>query len=200
MTCPDCNYQWIPAKSKRLVVCPNCDHLERTGESLVAMKKRKARESAAASAARSAAKMKKAVPKELAKFSKKGKAQATQVTAMKARVKEGAADGDSFVRCEGCYRYFKGLDASHKVSLARSAELAASAENIRLLCRECHMKWESSVVTEMIELRCFEEDMEYLLDFDPERFWKIFHRLLDEQALRPTSKLEAIISRLEKLE
>jgi hypothetical protein len=165
------------------------------------MKKRKEKERLIASQTILQAKAKASRKNHLIKqFSKKGAIQASQVAATKKKVREDAAEGEEFARCEGCYGYFKGLDASHKVSLARNSELAADPSNIRLFCRECHLKWESSVASEMVELRCFEEDMAYLLDFDPERFWKIFHRLLDEQNARPTAKLGAIIGRLEKLE
>lgn len=201
MTCPECTYQWVPAKSKRLVFCPNCRHLEVTGETLVDMKKRKAKEQAAAAQERAKLKAKASRKSHLIKqYSEKGKRQALQVTATKKLIREEHSDGEEFARCEGCHQYFRGLDASHKVSLARNSELAADPDNIRLLCRDCHLKWESSVAVDMIELKCLEEDLAYLLDFDPERFWKIFHRLLDEQSLRPTAKLGAIISRLEKLE
>lgn len=200
MTCPDCKYQWVPALSKRVIACPNCLHKERTGESLVDYKKRKARESLEASRLRAKAKADAIQKSNIPQRSEKGRKLAALVVATKAKLKDEHSDGEEYARCEGCHQYFKGLDASHKVSLARSLALAADPDNIRLLCRDCHNKWESSVASEMVQLKCFEDDMGYLLDFDPERFWKIFHRLIGDNNQKPTPKLEAIIRRLEKLE
>jgi DNA-directed RNA polymerase subunit M/transcription elongation factor TFIIS len=202
MVCPDCDFKWVPARSKRLAVCPNCDHLDRKGESLVDMRKRKAKEALLASQLRAKEKQRlnPAKPTKLPRFSEKGAKQAREVAAAKKKVSEDAADGGEFIRCEGCRAYFKGLDRSHKIPLAHSGVLASDPNNLRLFCRQCHDRWESNNAEEMIKLHCFEEDMHYLLDMDPERFWKRFHKLTDEYSLRPTPKLGAIISRLEKLE
>lgn len=136
------------------------------------------------------------------KFSAKGKRQAVEVAATKKKVKTEALEG-GFICCDGCERYFDTIDASHKVPLSQSTDLASTASNLRLFCRRCHNKWEHGTVPEMIELNCFEEDMHFLLDMDPERFWKIFYRLLDEYNHCPVDKpyvekLGRIIGNLEK--
>lgn len=132
--------------------------------------------------------------------SAKGAKREREISKTKVKVKAEAADGQSFVECAGCGNFFSGLDGSHKVQLSKTLELASEAANIRLLCRKCHSAWGEGTVAEMIELRCFCEDMAYLLYFDPERFWKIHFRLVDEYLVRPTPKLGRVISKLESLE
>ena len=193
--CDDCNYEWIQAKSKRVVCCPNCEHIEKHGESIFAMKKRKQKEQAEKWQKRAQEKRKANPPAQRARIeqlSAKGKIKARQVAQMKREVKMDAAEGE-YVQCRGCDRHFQTIDASHKVPLSQSLALAANPENITLLCRDCHNKWEHGTVPKMIELKCFVDDMHYLFDMDPERFWKIFHRCLDEYGKAPTLKLKAVI-------
>lgn len=201
ITCPDCSFRFVPAKSKRVVVCPNCDCYDRTGEYLVDQKKRRAKELLIASQKRAAERAKLKTPPKiaLARFSKKGLAQANAVSKAKREAKEEALEG-GFVKCHGCGHFFDTIDGSHKVPLSQSHALAAVPGNIRLLCRSCHDKWEHGTIPKMIELRCFVEDMHFLLDMDPERYWKIHFRVLDEYNLRPTPALERVISKLESLD
>ena len=177
--CSDCDYVYMEAKSKRINPCPNCEHLERHGISLVDAKKKKQQQQQQASRKRTEEKMRLKPPKNYAipKFSKKGKVQANRMAAMKNELKHAHTEGQEYGQCEGCLQFFKGLDASHKVPLSQSIALASEPENIRLLCRECHNKWEHGTVHQIIQLECFEEDMLYLLDMDPERFWKIYYRM-----------------------
>ena len=136
---------------------------------------------------------------KIAAMSDKGKIAARSVSKMKADAKTEAADGN-YVQCKGCKKHFQTIDASHKVPLSQSLALAANPENITLLCRDCHLKWENGTVQKLIELDCFVDDMRYLFDADPERFWKIFYRCLDEHEKKPTPKLGRVISKLETLD
>jgi len=136
--------------------------------------------------------------KQIKKFSEKGRKQDTEVRVTKNRLREVAADGQSFVSCGGCGGFFKNLDCSHKISLSKSAQLASAPENIRLLCRQCHLRWESLNANERIELKCFVQDMRFLFDFDQAGFVVRFNRMLDEYNARPTPKLERVLGKLEK--
>ena len=200
-TCPACSFPIQFAPSKRVQVCKNCQSVAKTGKSLKEIAREKSRASLERSRLKSQEKQKQKVrlPAALAKFSKKGKRQALQIAATKNKMKREALDGDH-VACEGCGNFFDTIDASHKIPLSKSSELAAMPGNIRLFCRGCHLRWESTNAAQMIELNCLVEDMQFLLDFDPERFWKIHFRLVDEYNARPTPKLGMVISELEKLE
>lgn len=199
--CETCNYKYLPAKSKRVSTCPNCACYEKTGEYLVDKLKRKAKGNMAKSRERAKAKMA-LKPKQAHKIkqqSKKGAQQAREVTKVKREVTEAALDG-GFIECQGCGSFFDTIDRSHKVALSHSGTLASDPDNLRLLCRSCHMKWESMDAQQMIELDCFLEDMHYLLDMDTERFWKRYHKILDEHELRPTPRLGRTISQIEKFD
>ena len=201
-TCPECSFTYRIAPSKRTNPCPNCLSIQRTGETLQDKACRKAKAAMERSRIKSHEKQK-ANPKQktpLPKFSEKGARQAREVARVKVKVKTEAADGQSFVECAGCGGFFSGLDGSHKVQLSKSSELASDANNIRLLCRGCHSKYGEGSVQEMLELKCLVDDLKYLFDFDPERFWKIHFRLVDEYNVRPTPKLERVLSKLEKFE
>lgn len=182
-TCLLCEYKYTPAKSKRAGRCPNCEHIERHGKTIDEAKRDKQKQYTETSRQRAEEKMKLAPPKKpkpIPKFSDRGKRQALEVAANKRRIKLEATDGQEYAQCEGCWKYFQGLDASHKIPLSQSSALASEPDNIRLFCRECHNKWEHGTMTQMVDLNCFVEDMLYLLDMDPERFWKLYYRLEDE--------------------
>jgi len=201
-TCPKCLFTYPIAKSKRANPCPNCASIEKTGKSLKEIAREKHRESMerlrVKSKERQAKKPKTAY--KIPKFSAKGAKQAREVAATKKKVKAEAADGQSFVECAGCGKFFSGLDGSHKVQLSKSSELASEERNIRLLCRGCHDAWGEGRVTEMIELRCFLPDIRYLFEHDLQRFYRILDRLLAEYNTNPTPKLERVLGKIEKFE
>lgn len=202
VVCAICGHKYIPAKSKRSARCPNCIHIEQHGESIADAKRRQQAGQAKKWREKARAKQKKkpvAPRQRIAQRSQKGAVVAREVAAVKRELKENAADG-AFVQCQGCLRYFQGIDASHRVPVSQSLALAADSGNIDLLCRDCHNAWEHGTIPQMIELNCFVEAMHYLFDMDPERFWKIFYRCLDEQERAPTPKLARIITAMEAFE
>ena len=201
VSCPTCKEVYRPAKSKRESPCTNCLSIEKTSKSLKEIAREKHRESMERSRLRSKAKsdLKPKTVYVIKNRSAKGAKQEREITKVKRELTEAALDG-GFCQCEGCGGFFDTIDRSHKIPLSKSSELAAMPGNIRLFCRECHLRWESSNAVQMIELNCLVEDMQFLLDFDPERFWKIHFRLIDEYNARPTHKLGRLISELEKLE
>ncbi len=76
--------------------------------------------------------------------------------------------------CEGCGKAGEQLDCSHTISLRRKKELGLEIDNLRLLCRSCHDKWESRDVEKMKKLLCFEEDKVYILNQDSEWYYLLF--------------------------
>lgn len=199
VVCPVCRYQYQHARSKRSGNCPNCAHIERHGESIFEKKKRKHLESMKRMYERAEQKAKNAPVKKKAvipNFSAKGLEQAKKVKAAKQRLRNESIDG-AFYECQGCKRYFKNVDGSHKIPLSQSTKHAAEEDNITLLCRDCHNKWENGTVMQMITLKCFVSDMEYLYIHDKPRFHKIFFRMLDEYEQNESPALEKAISKLE---
>lgn len=199
MTCPNCSYIYQHAPSKRVQLCPNCVHKERNGEYLTDVRRRKAKESMERSRQQSAKKqaLKPKIEYKIPKLSEKGKQQAKEVSATKIKLKADAKDGD-YTECQGCKKSVKQIQGSHKVPLSRSIALASEAENIRLLCGECHDAWEHLKLPEALDLRCFLEDMRYLFRVDNGRFWRLFQKVLDHHGKSPTQKSEMVISKIEK--
>jgi len=188
-TCPTCNTQYQPAPSKRLKTCPNCAHVEKYGETIFEKKWRAH------------------VEKQKAKPHKKclipsrsanGKKKEAKIQAAKSKLKSESMDG-SFTECGGCGKHFKSVDASHKVPVSQSGELAAVPANIRLLCRGCHTAWENGTVLELVKLHCFVEDMEYLAAWDWERFCNVYYRVLDCAADNPSKAVEAVLKSLTEI-
>ncbi len=200
-TCPVCSFTYRIAKSKRKNPCPSCAHKAKFGETLQEKARRKAKAAMERSRLKSLEKQRlNTKPKTpIQKFSEKGAKQARAVAKVKTEAKTAARDG-GHIKCEGCHRFFKQIDYSHIIPLSKSAALASDIKNKRLFCRDCHDKWGNASVEEMITLKTFVEDMRYLFDNDPERFWKIHFRLVDEYLVRPTPKLERVLSKLEKFE
>jgi len=187
--CQTCNYQYQPAPSKRLKTCPNCAHVERHGETIFQKKWRAHVE-----------KQKAKPPKSyvIPSRSAKGKKREAEIHAAKSKLKSESRDG-SFTECGGCGKHFKSVDASHKVPVSQSGKLAAVPANIRLLCRGCHNAWENGTVLELVKLRCFLEDMEYLAAWDWERFCNVYYRVLDYAAGNHSKAVDAVLKSLTEI-
>lgn len=150
---------------------------------------------------KSQAKQKQNPPKAYAipKQSVKGRKQAKEVEATKRKLKQGAKE-DGFTECQGCGKFVRQIDGSHKIPLSRSISLASEEENMRLLCGVCHPVWEHLKLPEVVDLACFLEDMLYLYRVDNGRFWRLFQKILDFHEKTPTPKLEMVLGRIEKFE
>ena len=105
------------------------------------------------------------------------------------------AQQDNHYYCWGCGLGTNGLDKSHILSVKQRKDLELEKANINLLCRKCHMNWESNDIEKMIVLHCFEKDLLYISKKDPRRYnqtvlmindWlmRMFDlRLIDENAV-----------------
>lgn len=83
-----------------------------------------------------------------------------------------------YLKCEGCGCLSDHMDKSHLVSIAQNKSLECVKENIQLLCRECHIKWESRNIETMKSLKCFNSNLEIIKDLDQIAYNKIIN--LDE--------------------
>lgn len=200
-TCQTCHEPIVIAPSKRVQVCKNCQSIYRTGFSLKEIARQKAKESMERSRLKSKAKqdLKPKPTYTIPTRSAKGAKQERQISATKTKLKREALEA-GHIECQGCGGYFKGIDGSHIVPVSQSSALASDPNNITLLCRGCHNLWEYGYAHEMIELKCFVKDMRYMFDKDNARFWNIHTRLVEEYNLRPTPKLDRVISKLERFE
>jgi len=199
--CPECTFLYKIALSKRVSPCPNCKSIATTGFSLKEIAKQKAKASMEKSRLKSKAKsdLKPKPTYVIPKISEKGKRQAKEVEATKRKLKQGAKQ-DGYTECQGCGKFVKQIEGSHKIPLSRSIALASEKENIKLLCGECHPIWEHLKLPDVVDLTCFLEDMRYLYSVDYGRFCRLFQKILDFHEKTPTAKVGRVIKEIEKFE
>lgn len=106
------------------------------------------------------------------KISKKQSLSNYKMKEVKDNISQQAIDRDEYY-CKGCGLGGVNLDRSHNVSISSNKSLQHDPNNITLLCRSCHEKWESGNYVKMSSLLCFSQIMNYLYDSDKTAFWKI---------------------------
>lgn len=200
-TCPTCKEPIRIAPSKRVQVCKNCLSIARTGKSIKEIAREKHREWSERSRLKSRAKQDLKPKKNyvIPARSAKGAKRESEVKATKQKLKQEAKQ-DGWIECQGCGKFVKQIDGSHKIPLSRSIALASEKENIRLLCGECHPIWEHLRLPEAVDLACFLEDMLYVFRVDNDRFWRLFKKMLDFHEKMPTAKVGRAIKEIEKFE
>lgn len=110
-------------------------------------------------------------------------------------VKEAVEERDER-RCQGC-RVGQTCDKSHILSVGQREDLELEIDNIQLLCRSCHMKWESWDVEKMLDLNCFESNMRYIEANDEGTFWKLVYKLKEYLSSQRTSL--SVVSKIQSL-
>lgn len=78
--------------------------------------------------------------------------------------------------CKGCGKG-TALDVSHNIALSQSKGKGVDYDNLVLLCRLCHCRYESNDPKLMNELLCLDEILEYLRINNPERYYKKMYKL-----------------------
>lgn len=171
--CSSCNTpQYLVNRTKKL--CYRCNHFRIHGESVEETQNRQQREWRL----RSEEKQKNKAPTPpkiytIKQTTSKTAKKDSELSKLKFSISEEALmDGTYY--CKGCGHSGQGLDRSHILSEKQRPDLALEEENIDLLCRECHMKWESWNIIKMLSLICFEKYLKYIYGKDKETFYKIF--------------------------
>lgn len=86
-------------------------------------------------------------------------------------------DNDREPICEGCGRGDVPLSHSHLLSQYFRQDLITEEENIRLHCfgnyNSCHDKWERGAPVDLIEMKDFKENLEYIKEVDRGAYNKI---------------------------
>lgn len=83
--------------------------------------------------------------------------------------------------CKGCGISYPGLDKSHILSVGQRKDMELIGDNIQLMCRKCHMDWESWNIERMIKLHCFKENLEFIRQYDQETYNKLCTKLEEYQ-------------------
>jgi hypothetical protein len=78
--------------------------------------------------------------------------------------------------CKGCGSGVE-CDKSHILSIKQFPEYELDKENIDLLCRLCHVDWESGDIGRMMNLHCFPRYMEYIKRKAPLKYNQIVSKM-----------------------
>lgn len=107
-----------------------------------------------------------------------------KLSTVKTNIELEAVQNDLYY-CKGCGYSHPGLDKSHILSVKQRKDLELEKENIDLLCRECHMDWESWDILRMGNLNCFERYVEYISRMDNETYNKITTKIEEYMLWEP---------------
>jgi hypothetical protein len=168
MPCSGCNKDY-PIQNKKYNLCSDCvfakNHEGKTRAEVygakIAQKPRKIYE------------FKRSAPIQQTKREKRVK---TKLSALKTGIELDAVQSEEYY-CKGCGISYLGLDKSHILSVGQFKGLELDAENIDLLCRDCHNAWESGDIQRQGELLCFERYLLYTQKHSDEYFSKLIHKM-----------------------
>lgn len=169
-----CGSKYIVNMKYRL--CVNCNHERLHGETLVETTIRKSQVYNNNSLKKQQQTISKPakiyhIPHSTSKKSKINE----KLTQVKKEIElEAIQDGTYY--CKGCGSGV-GCDKSHILSIKSHPELELDKENIDLLCRDCHVKWESGDIVKMKSLLCFERYLEYIEKHDNFKYTQIIYKL-----------------------
>lgn len=102
---------------------------------------------------------------------------------VKSEIENDALQNDEYY-CQGCGRADGALDKSHLLSVGKFKHLELVKENMQLMCRKCHNKWETGVIATMIELLCFVENMKIIRTLDHSAFLHLSNKLQEYEQTR----------------
>jgi hypothetical protein len=88
---------------------------------------------------------------------------------LKDKISTEAKDNGVYI-CEGCIHGGQWLDRSHILSVKHRPDLKLEERNINLLCRDCHIIWESGNIEKMEMLECFKDNLTYIKEVDVLRY------------------------------
>jgi 5-methylcytosine-specific restriction endonuclease McrA len=98
-----------------------------------------------------------------------------QIKLLKEQIRQEAINNDNY-HCVGCMKTSYILDCSHIISVKQEKSLELVKENIQLLCRDCHIKWESWEFEKMSSLYCFKSNLEFIKDHSTKTYYRILSK------------------------
>jgi hypothetical protein len=113
--------------------------------------------------------------------SSKDRAVKQKLRALKDDISLSAQQNDEYY-CVGCLGTCKNLDRSHLLSVGQYKEYELVRENIQLLCRTCHMIWESNNYAKMSKLHCFKSNLEIIKSLDLQAYHKLVSKFPEDFA------------------
>ena len=173
--CNNCNKLKYIVNRKNMQ-CQDCNHFRLHNETIQETQNRKSKQY------QEKAKLKvpkvQTTPKKIYKLKQSTSKQSLlnqKLSEVKNEIEMEAIQNDMYF-CQGCGKG-GGLDKSHILSIRQRKDLELIKENIDLLCRDCHMDWESSDILKILKLDCLERYFEYIEREDSETLMKLVVKL-----------------------
>lgn len=108
--------------------------------------------------------------------SKKETTQQNQLSTVKTNLRIESQQEDKYY-CWGCGVSGQRLDCSHILSVKQRKDLELDKENMNLFCRDCHDRWESWDIEQMLFLETFLKDLLYIHKNDNRTFQRIIIKM-----------------------
>lgn len=89
----------------------------------------------------------------------------SQLSAVKKDIELEAVQNNEYF-CKGCGNSHVGLDKSHILSVGQFKQYELLKANIQLMCRNCHMIWESGTIEEQMKLLCFVDNLRFIFTLE----------------------------------
>jgi hypothetical protein len=125
-----------------------------------------------------------------------------QLLALKKEIELEAVQ-DNHYFCAGCGLSHPCLDKSHILSIGQFKALELIKENMQLMCRTCHIIWESGTIEEKMNLHCFVGNMLFIFYYDQTTFNKLLTKievyqtfLIPERDAKKIAYTDQIVSEL----
>lgn len=103
-----------------------------------------------------------------------------QLSTLKKEIELEAIQENRYFCC-GCGTSYPGLDKSHILSVGQFKKYELLKPNIQLMCRNCHVLWESGEIQEKIRLHCFVENMLFIVKYEPVVYNKLITKIEEYQ-------------------
>lgn len=215
MPCSACKKDF-PIVNKKYELCSNCNSLRLTGKSLQERNQESASKYREKTFQRFREKVKEeADVLESPKFStiRRSSVKVNPQTKKEAGVKsalsllkkeielEAVQEGRYY--CAGCGKSHVGLDKSHILSIGQYKRYELLKGNIQLLCRNCHMIWESGTIEQQMKLHCFIGNLQFIYPLEPLHFQRFVTRieeyvlwLIEEQDKEKIAQVSRILDEI----
>lgn len=185
LSCNQCSSPYIVNKKYNL--CDSCNFIRLNGKSKAEVYSERQQDRDKVQVTKSiqtykvAAKPKDVVtPKKKTDKAKKQERVSVQLSALKKEIRQEAIDNDEYY-CQGCLKYHSVLDCSHILSVGRFKQYELIKQNLQLLCRTCHLIWESGRILKQLTLHCFWDNINFIKTLEEGEYNKFIIKINEKE-------------------